>query len=98
MAWLDRSRSIARSTALGVALSFFCGFVIVYHELKNDFMGRLELEFGGIECEFGGLNPLASTSVEKCHNFLITWSSGIDVFFLHISNPVSKNVKRYLKT
>jgi len=58
-------------------------------------MGRLELDVGGIDCEFGGLGPLASTSVEKCH--LTTWSSGIDVFF-HISNPVSKNVKRYLKT
>ena len=68
MTWLDRSRSIARLTALGVALSFW-GFVIVYNELKNDFMGRIELDFGGIDCEFGGLSPLASTSVEKCHNF-----------------------------
>jgi len=69
MAWLDRSRSIARSTALGVALSFFWGFVIVYNELKNDFMVRLELDFGGIDCEFGKLSPLASSSAEKCHNF-----------------------------
>jgi len=69
LAWLDRSRSTARSTTLGVALSFFWGFVIVYNELKNDFMGRLELDVGGIDCEFGGLSPLASTSVEKCHNF-----------------------------
>jgi len=38
---------------LGVALSFFWGFVIVYNELKNDFVGRLELELGGIDCEFG---------------------------------------------
>jgi len=52
-----------------VASSFFWGFVIVYNELKNDFMGRLELDFGGIDCEFGGLRPLASTSAEKCHNF-----------------------------
>jgi len=51
-----------------MALSFFWGFVIVYNELKNDFMGRLELDFGGIDCEFGELSPLASTSVEKCHN------------------------------
>jgi len=50
-------------------LSFFWGFVIVYNELKNDFMGKLELDFGGIDCEFAGLSPLASTSVEKCHNF-----------------------------
>jgi len=34
-----------------------------------DFMGRLELDLGGIDCKFGGLSPLASTSVEKCHNF-----------------------------
>jgi len=69
MAWLDRSRSIARSTAFKVALSFFWHFVIVYNELKNDFMGRLELDFGGIVCEFGGLRPLASISLEKGHNF-----------------------------
>jgi len=54
---------------LGVALSFFGGFVIVYNELKNNFMGKLELDFGRIDCEFGGLSPLASTSVEKCRNF-----------------------------
>jgi len=52
-----------------MALSFFGAFVIVYNELKNDFMGRLKLDFGGIDCEFGGLSPLASTSVEQCHNF-----------------------------
>jgi len=78
MAWLDRSRSIARSTALGLALSFFWGFVIVYNELQNDFMGRLELDFGGIDCEFRGsvrLLPLLLKSFTK------TWSSGIDVFF-----------------
>ena len=51
-----------------MALSFFGAFVIVYNELKNDFMGRLELDFGGIDGEFWGLSPLASTSVEKCHN------------------------------
>jgi len=52
-----------------VALSFFWGCVIVYNELKDDFMRRQELDFGGIDFEFGGLSPLASTSVEKCHNF-----------------------------
>jgi len=52
-----------------MALTFFRAFVIVYNELKNDFMGRQELDFGGIDCEFGGLSPLVSTSVEKCHNF-----------------------------
>jgi len=40
----------------------------VYNELENDFMGRLELDFEDIDCEFGRLSPLASTSVEKCHN------------------------------
>jgi len=69
MTRLDRSRSIARSTALEVALSFFWGFVIVYSELKNDFMGRQELHLGSIDCEFGRLSPLASTSAEKRHNF-----------------------------
>jgi len=52
-----------------VVLSFFGGFVIVYNELTNDFMGRLELDFGDIDCEFGGLSPLASTSAERYHNF-----------------------------
>jgi len=52
-----------------VALTFFWHFVIVYNELRNDFMGRIELDFGGIDCEFEGLSPLASTSVEKGHNF-----------------------------
>jgi len=37
-----------------MALSFFGAFVIVYNELKNDFMGRQELGFGSIDCEFGG--------------------------------------------
>jgi len=54
---------------LGVALSFVWHFVIVYNELKNGFIGRLELDFGGIDCKFRGLSPLASTSVEKGHNF-----------------------------
>jgi len=52
-----------------VALSFFWHFVIVYNELKNYFIGRLELDFGGIDCEFGGLRPLFPTFVEKGHNF-----------------------------
>jgi len=69
MAWLDISRSIARSKALGVALSVFWGFEKVYNELKNNFMGRLEHDFGGIDCECGGLSLLAFTSVEKRHNF-----------------------------
>ena len=32
-------------------------------------MGRLELTFGDIECEFEGLSPLSSTSAEQCHIF-----------------------------
>jgi len=36
LAWLNRSRSIVRSTALGVVFSLFGGFVIGYNELKND--------------------------------------------------------------
>jgi len=54
LVWLDRSRSIARSTALGLALSLFWSFVIVYNDLKSDFIKRLDLDFGGIDCEFGG--------------------------------------------
>jgi len=57
-----------------VALSFFWGFAIVYNELKNDFMGRLELDFGGIDCEFGGsarLLPLLLKSVSTFLNNLV---------------------------
>jgi len=59
---------------LGVAFSFFWGFAIVYNELKNDFMGRLELDFGGIDCEFGGsarLLPLLLKSVTTFLNNLV---------------------------
>jgi len=52
-----------------MASSFFGAFVIVHNELKNDFMGRQELDFGGIDCESVGLSPLASASAEKCHNY-----------------------------
>jgi len=31
--------------------------------------GRLELEFGAVECEFGGLSPPTLTPVVQCHNF-----------------------------
>jgi len=43
-----------------VALSFFGGFVIVYNELTNNCMGRLDLDFGGIDCEFEGLSQWRS--------------------------------------
>ena len=32
-------------------------------------MGRLQLDFGGIDCEFGRLSPLAPTSAERYHSF-----------------------------
>jgi len=32
-------------------------------------MGRVELDVGGLDCEFGGHSPLASTSIEQYHNF-----------------------------
>jgi len=35
---------------------------------KMTLLEGLELEFGSIDCEFGGLGPLAPTSVEQCHN------------------------------
>jgi len=82
---------MATSTALGVGLSFFGGFVVVYNESKNDFTGRVELDFGGIDFEFGRLSPLASTSVEHSFTpFLMTWSCGIDVFSSHQQSNVEK--------
>jgi len=35
---LDRSRSIVRSTTLGVALSLFGEFIVVYKKLEIDFI------------------------------------------------------------
>jgi len=74
LTWLDRSTSIARSTALRVALSFCWEFVIVYNKLKNDFMGRLEPDFGGIDCELGGsvrLLPLLLKRITTFFNNLV---------------------------
>jgi len=31
--------------------------------------GRLELEYGGIHCEFDGVIPIAPISFEQCHTF-----------------------------
>jgi len=44
-------------------------------------MGRLELDFGGIDCEFGVSARLLSLLLNCVTTFLITWSSGIDVLF-----------------
>jgi len=55
-------------------LSLFGGFVIGYNELKNDFMGRLELDFGGIDGEFGVsalLLPLLLNGVTTFFNNLV---------------------------
>jgi len=41
----------------------------VYSGLVNDFVGRLELDFGGIDCEFGWLSPFAPTSIEVSQLF-----------------------------
>jgi len=56
-----------------MALSFFGAFVIVYSELKNDFMRRLELGFGGFDCEFGEPSPLPLllNRVTTCFNNLV---------------------------
>jgi len=32
-------------------------------------LGRLEIEFGGIHCEFDGLSPPAPISFKQCHTF-----------------------------
>jgi len=44
-------------------------------------MGRLELDFGGIGCEFGGSAHLLPLLLNGGTTFLIFWSSGIDDFF-----------------
>ena len=64
-------------------------------------MGRLELDFGGIDCEFGGLSPLATpnavdlgglsplllNSAITCFNNVV-YCSGIDVFSSHQQSSV----------
>jgi len=52
-----------------MALRFFWGFVIVYNELKNDLMGRLELDFGVIDCEFGGSARLLQLLLKNLTTF-----------------------------
>jgi len=50
---------------LGAALSLFREtFIAVLYTMnrKMNLLGRLELEFGGINCEFGELRPPAPTS------------------------------------
>jgi len=76
-----------------VALSLFAGFVIVYNELQNDFLGRLELGFRGIDCEFGGSARLLPLLLNGVTTFLITWSSGIDVFFFTSAIQCRKMLK-----
>jgi len=64
-----------------MALGFFGAFIIIYNELKNDFNGRLKLNFGGIDCEFRDSARLLPLLLKSITTFLITWSSWIDVFF-----------------
>jgi len=48
--------------------------VIAYNELKIDFMRRQELDFGGLDCEFGGssrLLPLLLNGVITFFNNLV---------------------------
>jgi len=64
----------------------------VNNELENVFIGKTELGFGGIDCEFVGSAHLLPLLLNSVTIFFTIWSSGIDVFFLHISNPMSKYV------
>ena len=54
----------------------------------------LELEFEGIDCEFGGLCPPVRTSLNTVTTYF-SWSGLWDwFFFLHVSSP-TKYVKQY---
>jgi len=52
-AGLDGSRSIALTKAFVVVSLFFGVFVAIIWKMTLSGTGRLELEFGGIDCEFG---------------------------------------------
>jgi len=53
-------------------------------------MGRLVLDFGGIDCEFGGSAGLLPFLLNSVTTFLIIWSSGIDVFSSQQQSNVEK--------
>jgi len=59
--------------------------------LKNGFVGKQEPDSGGIACEFAGISPLASTSVEQCHNvFQKPGLTGFMIFSSHQQSNVEK--------
>jgi len=83
---LDRSKYIARSTALGGFKLVWGAFIVNW---KMTLSGRLQFEFGSIDCGFGELSPPDHTSVERVsHISFIIWTSGIDVFSSHQQSNV----------
>jgi len=48
------------------------GFVVVYNVLKNDFMGRLDLDFGGIDDKVGVSARLLPLLLNGVTTFLMT--------------------------
>jgi len=78
-----------------VALGLFGVCVVVYNGLENDFIWRLELDFGG--------NDLNSRAQPACTHFCWTvaqfsWSSGINVFFFSHQHSNVEICKTLLNT
>ena len=82
--------------ALELALSLFRGFVTIQWIEKWLFTGRIELDFGGIDCEFAGLSPLSYTSVERCHNFFLPCSSQFGQTVLLLKLKITERSRRKL--
>jgi len=59
--------------------------------------GGLDPEFVCIDCEFGGLCPPASTSVEQSHNFFSYLGLAVLIFFSPHQQPNGEICETVLK-
>ena len=52
--------------------------------------GRLKFEFGGVECEIGGIRWLCPAFADQFRKFFINRTRGIDVVSSHQQSTVQK--------
>jgi len=83
-AGLDRSSSIVRSTALGVAWSLYGRFIVVYTKLETDFIKETRAWIWRYSLWIWWCHPDCPYIFwTVSHLFFIIWTSGIDVFSSH---------------
>ena len=80
-AGLDRSRSIVRSTALGVALSLFGGFTVVYKKLEIDFIRETRDWVWKYWLWIWWSQPACPYFFWTVSHLFLIWTSEMDVFF-----------------